>query len=258
MNLFLERYGYVMIKKLLLGTLIVAISMLTVGCNNKDLDAVKTAQNNLVNLNSGHIIVSAGVKTDKKTDATTTDFTYMKNNAGVFEYCQSQQDGNNKLVYCEVSDGEKAEQWLLGKGWSVIEPKAYTAENSHRFIALIANEIDKDCIAKMEKVAEDSNTHYNLELDSKKLNKTVYKDTSIEVISQSISYVIDKDGQLISYTDVATIFDKEANCNAEYTLEAHISEQNTLTEIVKPEVKSTQAEADAENANADIELQGGK
>lgn len=234
-----------MIKKLLLSSAIIFTAILTVSCSSKksDLGEVSVAQTNLSELNSGHIMVSASVKTDDKQDKSITDFTYLQNGSGIYEYCQAQQDSNNKLVYCEVSDGQKAEQWLIGKGWSVMEPPAYSQENKHRFIGLITNEIDEKCVKTVTKVQEEENTHYEIEFDAEKLNTTIYKDTSVEIITQNISFVIDKEGQLISYTDIADILNKDINSSSLYSLEAQISEHNAINEVTKPEIR----------ANADVE-----
>jgi len=229
-----------MIKKLAIACLLACLCISTVGCSgvSKEYDGVKKAQAEVIKQNSCHMVISSKVNAKEKTDAIVTDFTYKVNDKGVMEYCHSQQDSANKLVYCEYSDGVKAEQWLLGNGWSVIEPVAYTKENPHRYIELLTSAIDKKAISKLTKDKVETNTQYNISLNASKLNKTTYKDAPIEVISQNISFLVNAKGELICYNDKAVIFDKETKSEAEYLLEVQLSEHNAIAEVKKPEVRA--------------------
>lgn len=232
-----------MIKRLLLGTIMVMAAVVSVGCSvgkGGMLSKVEDAQQSLLKLDSAKLTVSAGITSSgqngsRRANVTTTELSYLKNSSGVFEYCQSQLDSAKKLIYCEVSDGEKSEQWLLGKGWSVIEPKSYTPDNPHRFITLISNEIDKKSVSNIAKTDTDQGSLYTLTMDSARLNETTYSNTGFEVVDQSVSYLVDPDGLLISYTDIATVVDSDGISSA-YTLEVQLSEHNALKEIARPDV----------------------
>lgn len=229
-----------MIKKISIAVLILALGITMVGCGSvpkKQYDNLKKVQESFLKQNSCHLIINSKVGGEETQDANITDFVFKVNDKGVMEYCQSQQDGSNKLVFCEYGDGEKAEQWLLGNGWSTINPVAYSKDNPHKYINLLTNSFDKKAISKLSKETELTNTSYILEMDAKKLNKTVYKDTSIEIVSQKITYLVNANGNLICYNDVAVIYDKEADTKAEYQLEVQVSDHNAVTEIKKPEVR---------------------
>ena len=92
--------------------------------------------------------------------------------------------------------------------------------------------------------------------DIKKVMELAEKsNVDVEIISQNISFIIDKEGQLISYTDVADILNKEINSSSLYSLEAQISEHNSITEVIKPEIR---ANANVEQTNQDTEEIMGK
>ncbi|WMJ24393.1 hypothetical protein RBG61_06915 [Paludicola sp. MB14-C6] len=227
-----------MIKKIITASLIVGLCFSLVGCKSvKGYSDLNKAQENMMKQNSCHMVISSSVNGATKADANVTDFVYKLNDKGVMEYCQSQQDASNKMVFCEVSDGEKTEQWLLGNGWSNVDATAYTKDNPHRYLQLISGKIDKKNIAKMDKKTDNTNTIYNVAMDAKKLNKTVYKDADITVKSQNVSFTVNKKGELICYNDKAVILDKESNVESEYALEVQLTEHNGITEIKKPDLQ---------------------
>lgn len=227
-------------KKIIATALILCICLALGGCkSNKttDYSDVKKAQQQLFKQSSGHMVMSSEVNSVSKSDKIVTDFTYKLTPDGVMEYCQSQQDVSNKMVFCEFGDGVTSEQWLIGHGWSVIDPIQYTAENPHKFLQLLGSELDKKVVSEVSKKEEQTNVRYDIILDSEELNKTVYKDSEIEVLAQDISFLIDANGNIITYNDNATILDKATNTNAEYTLEVKVSEHNTVSEVKKPELR---------------------
>jgi uncharacterized protein YcfL len=227
-----------MIKRIITAGLIIVLCFGLVGCkSHKGYNNLNKAQENMMKNNSAHLVISSSVKGQSKEDANVTDFVYKLNDKGVMEYVQSQQDANSKMVFCEVNDGEKAEQWLLGNGWSSIDATTYTKENPHRYLLLIAGKIEKKNIAKMTQTNDNTNTVYTIEMDPKRLNKTVYKDAAIEVKSQNVSFTVNENGDIICYNDKAVIYDKETDTEAEYMLEVQISEHNAITEIKKPDLQ---------------------
>lgn len=242
-----------MIKKLMLTGIVLSACLVFSACTNgtKGYDDVKKAQTEFKKLNSCHMMISSKVNTGAKTDVITTDFTYKMNDKGIMEYCQSQQDAANKLVYCEMGNGEKAEQWLIGNGWTAIEAVEYSKDNLHRYIELLTNSMEKKAVNSVVKDKEDTNTRYTVELNSKELNNTIYKDAPMEVVSQEVSYLINSAGEIICYNDRAVILDKETNKEAEYTLEVQVSEQNTISEIKKPELRANAAVQDVPADDAD-------
>lgn len=235
-----------MLKKMLLSVLIISLGIFAVGCNgeSKELDTIKTAQKKLMSATSGHIIAETALKTDKKSDVTTTDFSYKANENGIFTYCQEAKDSNGKVIFCEVGDGEKAEQWLIGKGWAVIEPVAYTTDNHHKFVSLISTPLDKKTVASVTKTVQDNGTVYTLKLNADVLNKTTYKDTSISLESQVVTFLIDKNGEITEYTDVAIIEDTELGEKNEYSVSVTLDQLNAVAEVKTPEVKQTAANPD--------------
>lgn len=236
-------------KKIIATALVICICLSLAGCKSKktnDYSDVKKAQAQLLKQSSAHMVMTSEVNSVTKSDKVVTDFTYKLTPDGVMEYCQSQQDVSNKMVFCEFGDGTTSEQWLIGHGWSVIEPVEYTVENPHKILQLLGNELDKKVIAEVTKNDEQTSIRYDITLNVEELNKTVYKDATIEVLAQDVSYTIDASGNIITYNDNATVLDKATNTNAEYTLEVKVSEQGTVSEVKKPELRVSAAVDEAQ------------
>ncbi len=230
-------------KKLTVAAILVGLCISLVGCGgvSKDCNEINKIQKSLANLDSGHMTILSKVESANRNENMSTDFTYRVNDNGVMEYCQTQMDKTNKLIFCEMSDGEKAEQWLLGKGWGAIDATTYTKENPHQYLGLLTNKLDKKIIKDIKKEEQDSNTVYNVELDENKLNQTSYKDADMEIVSQNISFSINEKGELICYNDNAVIMDKATQSESNYNLEVQLSEHNAVTEIQKPDLKVSAA-----------------
>lgn len=242
------------LKKLVAGGCALAMCLCLSSCgqSNQALKELKAAQATLQNMQSGHLIVTSSIKSDQRESLNTTDFTYKQNDGGVFSYCQAQQDSNNKLIFCEQGDGVKSEQWLIGKGWTSVDPAAYTPKNNHQYIKLITNELDSKDIQEVISVPELENTRYTVEFDAQKLNNSIYKDTDIEVVSQTVSFLVGKDSMLLEYTDESVVLDKTSGKNSEYSFVANITEHNTLVELTKPEIRVNAAmESQAAEAPTD-------
>lgn len=229
-----------MIKKFLVSFIFLALCFSMVGCSgvSKGCNEIKKIQDNVSNQNSAHLVISSNVKSDNRNENMSSEFIYKFNDTGTMEYCQTQMDSSNKLIFCEVNNGEKAEQWLLGNGWAVVDPTSYNKENPHQYVGLLTNKLDKKIIKKISKEEQDTNTVINVEIDEKELNSTVYKDSEMEMVSQNISYNVNKQGNLICYNDNAVILDKQTNIESQYNLEVQLSEHNAVTEIKKPELRA--------------------
>lgn len=253
-----ERNGHLMSKKT--KTIIKRISIIGIiaglclslsACNEngKDYDEIQRIQKNVAAQESGHMIISSRIApvadennaVSGKADNVTNEFTFKLNASGAVEYCQTQMDSSNKMIFCEISDGEKSEQWLLGKGWSSIDTTTYSKENPHQYIGIIINDIDKGAIGSIDKEIDGDNTVYRITMDVKKLNENHYKDANAELISHDISFTENKDGQLLRYTDDAVIAEGDTKLKNEYSLDIQMNEHNMIGEIKKPELRANAA-----------------
>lgn len=203
----------------------------------KNYDAVKKAQEGVGELESGRIIVTSKHAKDAKSESVVTEFVFRTTAGGTSEYCQTQFDQNNKAVYCEYSDGEKSEQWLIGNGWSVIDPTVYTKENPHRYLRLLASPFDKKLVSKIETEQEGENMLYTLTLKPDRVNENLYPEANVEIKEERVSILVNAEGKLIAYGDVSQVYDKEAGEDCEYTLDMQLSDLNAVTEIKKPELR---------------------
>lgn len=233
---------YVMLKKLFIALLAAAICLSFAGCSagSKEYAAVKKCQEAVRELQSGRIIVTSKTTT-KKTDVVVTEFAYKLTPTGTYEYCQTQFDGNNKAIYCEYSDGEKAEQWLIGSGWCVIDPTVYTKNNPHRYIKLISTVFDQKSVSSITLTEENGKKCYTILLKPEVLNETIYKDSDTEVKEETVTINTDGDDQIIYYADSSSMYDKANQVQKEFTLEMEISGQNEINEIIKPELRDYSA-----------------
>lgn len=228
-----------MFKKIITAALAVSLCLGISGCSgSKGYTTVKKAQEELLNLQSGRMIVSTQAVRADKSDASQTEFSFRLTASGVYEYCQMQFDRNNKAIYCEYSDGEKSEQWLVGSGWSVSEATAYTKDNPHRYLKLLSTPIDQKSIAEITEEKEGEKTRYQITLDPKHLNETAYREADLTVKEELISILISETGELLSYTDHAVMADKSTGQESEYTLDMQISDQNSVMEIKRPDLRS--------------------
>lgn len=227
-----------MLKKLLVTLLTAAVCLGFSGCSgqSKEYSAIKKCQEAVLALQSGRIIVTSTTVT-KKTEIIVTEFAYKLTPTGTYEYCQTQFDGNNKAVYCEYSDGEKAEQWLIGSGWCVIDPTVYTNNNPHRYIKLLSTVCDRKAVASIEKNEQEGKICYTIILKPEILNDTIYKDTDSQVKEETVTITTDGDDRILYYADAATFIDKASQSEKEFTLEMEITDQNAVSEIAKPELR---------------------
>ncbi|MEG2429147.1 MAG: hypothetical protein RSA99_02065 [Oscillospiraceae bacterium] len=231
-----------MIKKIIaMFTLCVTVSFFLVGCKNnseteKCLAQIQKAQSSFNSNESCHILATSTVKTPTKKDANTIDFIYKFTKSGTASFNLCQYDANKKLLSSEYSDGEKAEQWLLGKGLSVLDSSLYSKEKPHSIITLLTNPIQKSTISSIKQTAEKENTKYVLKMDAKKINDSLDKDKSIVVNLQEITFILDAKQNIISYLENITIDDKIAKCKTEYNLTLTLSDHNAIKQI--PTIKA--------------------
>lgn len=229
--------------KLSILSLITIVCILITGCSNssKECDEINRCQEKMLTQTSAHLKVISTVKSEKRNEMLTTDFIYKMNANGIMEYSEAQLDSTNKMIFCEVSDGKKAEQWLLGKGWGMIDATNYTKEKPHRYLSALTTKLDEKTIETASIAEQEANKLYTFCLNADVLNKTIYTNTATEIISQELTFLINAEGNIICYTDNAVILDKEANQEATYTLEIQVSEQGAITEILKPELRANAA-----------------
>ncbi|MFZ2538435.1 MAG: hypothetical protein WAX04_05995 [Oscillospiraceae bacterium] len=228
-----------MLKKIAIVVMIltVCISMVACSSDGKKHMELKNAQDTILNLDSGKITVISQFEGENKSDTIKSEFVFKTNPGGVLSYCQTQYDLNNKTVYCEYSDGEKSEQWLVGRGWSVLDTTQYSKDNPHRYAKLLATSFDKKSIDSIICDETETEKTYTMELDPKVLNKTTYKDTEIEIISQSVTMLVNAKNELVRYNDTSKVLDKSTDTQSLYMLEMALSEQNAIKEVVRPELR---------------------
>lgn len=226
-----------MLKKIMVAvlTLAVCISMTACSSDGKKHMEIKNAQDAILTLDSGKISVLSQMESGNKSDTIKSELVFKMNASGIMTYCQTQYDLNQKPVYCEYSNGEKTEQWLVGRGWNVLDTVQYTKEKPHRYNMLLATSFDKKAIDSIVCDEKDAAKTYTMELDPKILNTTTYKDAPIEVVSQSVSLLVNEKNELVRYCDNSKIMDKESKLESNYTLEMTLSEQNTILDVPRPE-----------------------
>ncbi|MEG0693058.1 MAG: hypothetical protein RR444_08250 [Oscillospiraceae bacterium] len=228
-----------MLKKIAIVamTLALCISMTACSSDGKKHMELKNAQDTVLNLESGKITVISQIEDDNKSDTIKSELVFKTNPDGVISYCQMQYDLNNKPVYCEFSDGEKSEQWLVGRGWSVLDTMQYTKDNPHRYTKLLSTSFDKKSIDNIICDETETAKTYTMELDPKVLNKTTYKDSGIEIISQSVTMLVNANNELVRYNDTSKVLDKSTDTQSLYMLEMALSEQNAIKEVIRPELR---------------------
>ena len=233
-----------MLKKIaMFGTaLALCISMTACSSDGKRHMELKNAQDTILNLESGKITVVSQIEENNSSDTIKSELVFKTNPDGVISYCQMQYDLNNTPVYCEFSDGEKSEQWLIGVGWNVIDTTQYTKDNPHRYTQLLSTEIDEKSINTINLEETENSKAYTMELNPKALNDTIYKDSGIEIVSESVTMLVNSSNELIRYNDTTTTLDKTTDTTSLYMLEMTLSEQNTINEVTRPDLRDYTAE----------------
>jgi hypothetical protein len=225
-------------RKKYLALLLAAAIFLLSGCvSGKDYRRLSDAQKSVGALKSGRITVTSSYNPAEGGSASVTEFLFRMTESGCYEYCQTQYDQNQKAVYCEYSDGAKSEQWLLGRGWSVLDSTVYTAEEPHRYLKLIATPFEKKAIDDLLVSEEDGNLRYYLTLDPSVLNRTLYRDSGVEILEEKLEVLAGSDGQLLFYCDDSRLLDKTLGEESAYRLEMQLSDLNAVTEVPRPSLK---------------------
>lgn len=225
-------------KKILCLLLAFIMLLSFVGCSKgKNISNLTSAQEALLNLLSGKISVTAQIETEGSTDSVKSEFVFMKDENGKFKFCHTQYDNQNKIIFCEFSDGDTAKQWLIGRGWNEIGAVSYNIKNPHRFLKLLSTPFEKNKVKSIEAEAQDGGTNYTITINPDKVNKTAYKDADISVISQTVTVFINDNNEILSYTDTSTILDKAQNVETLYMLSFIVSEQNSITKIECPKLR---------------------
>lgn len=228
-----------MLKKISAVLLAAAVCLGFAGCSSASgkYDEVRKAQEAVAGWSSCKALVTTSYDNSVKSSRMVNEFAFRLTSSGNYEYCQTQYDQNNKAVYCEYSDGENSEQWLIGKGWSGMGVTVYNQKNPHRYIQLLSTPFEKKAIREVAVEEQEKNIRYTVSLNPDRLNETTYKDADIEVMEETVIATLNEAGELISYEDEAKIFDKQTEQECTYSLKAQLSEINTVAEIVKPELR---------------------
>lgn len=209
------------------------------GCmaGSREYDAVKQAQQEVARLDSGRITLTSGYERPSGSGRVVTEFVFQKLESGNFAYCQTQFDRNNKPIYCEYSDGTTAEQWFIGKGWSSMTGGMFTADEPHRYIALLSTPQERKAIRSILATPEDTNCRYDITLDPDRLNETVYSGEDAEAVEERISLLLNEAGELICYNDEALVNDGQTGEQVRYMLEMQLSDRNSVGEVARPELR---------------------
>jgi len=206
------------------------------GCGgSKEYAAVKKCQEAVGELQSGRIVVTS-TASGKKSEVTVTEFIYKLTATGTYQYCQTQYDGANKAVYCEYSDGEKAEQWLIGSGWCVIDPTVYTRENPHRYVKLLSRVFPEKAVSDIQINDQGENTCYTLLFKPEVLNEALYADSGHTVEEETVTVTVNPEGLLCYYADKASFLEENGE-KKELTVEMEVSSQNAVEEVLRPELR---------------------
>lgn len=223
-------------KKLALFLTAAAICLSLGGCGaSKAYDEVSAAQKAVSELDSCKITVMTDKGEQNRKSNFKTEFSFKTNESGSQQYCQIQYDMNGKPVYCEYSDGEASEQWVLGKGWSRLECVPCTKKSPHRFMKLLSTPFDKKLIDKIAEEESGENKRFVISLNPEKLNRELYQKESFEVITETLTVILNADGKILCYNDIANVRDKESKKETLYKLDMMLSDYDKVKEIAKPE-----------------------
>lgn len=222
-------------------TMLLSCSLLSLtacgGGGVKGYDEIKKAQEDILGLESGKLVITSGMQDSQKGETIKSEFTFKTTTEGAFSFCQMQYDTASKPVYCDFSDGTAASQWFIGKGWSNASLLDYTKENPHRFLKLLSTSHKKENIKEITKAVQGEQVIYTITLNPEALNESEYKDADFSVISQSVDITLDKEGKMCSYSDKSTLSDKKQETETIYSLNIVLSETNTVLEVTRPELR---------------------
>lgn len=219
------------------------------GCGKSEsYNEVSKAISEVSTLKSGRITVLSQVEPSaSRVGQSVKSDLLFKEKDGTYQYCHVQYDKNDKPVFCEFSDGDKTQQWLIGKGWGG-SASGFTKESPHRYITLVSTPPNEAAVETIVCEEQPTGKQYTITLNSAQLNKTVYEGKEMAVISEKISLLLDESGMLISYIDTAEIEDTVSKQSRKYRLQITLSDQNSITEVTRPELRDYTFAA-----NADIE-----
>lgn len=225
-----------MLKKLIsiIAAMIICLSF-TACSDSRRYDEVQTAQKKTLDLNSCRITIITDKEEESRQNKFKTEFSFKTTESGNHEYCQVQFDMADKPVYCEYSDGAMSEQWVLGKGWSRLEHVPSNKKNPHRFLKLISTPFDKKLLSEIKAEESGENRRYVISLNPDRLNEKLYKKENFEVITETLIIVLNRDGRILCYNDIANIRDKETGKDKLYKLDMMLSDYDNVKEIKKPE-----------------------
>lgn len=214
------------------------------GCgSDKSYGEVNEALSSVTKLKSGRITVLSQIEPSaaKVAQSIKSDLLFMEKGEG-YQYCHTQYDKSDKPTFCEYSDGEKTQQWLIGKGWGGSET-AFTKENPHKYIALLSNTPAQAAVETIICEEQPTGKQYTITLKPDVMNDTVYKNSEMTVISEEISLLVDENGMLQSYIDKAEIEDSASKQSRKYKLQITISDSNSITEVPQPQLREYTAAA---------------
>lgn len=189
------------------------------GGNMNEVLDIEMAQARIFQMQNGIFEVTTEYLTESEVSSSKTDFQFILTNDGVYEYTSTNFDNSNKKVFVEVMNAQNSQQWLLGRGWEEIEYIAYDKDNPHPYFQLLTYPLDN--IANVTITEDVDCTIYVLEIDAQ-----AYQEQGL--ISRTVTYVIDANGDIESFTDCSEM--QENGVVVTYT--AHIA---IIKEILRPD-----------------------
>lgn len=226
----------------MLVAMLLCVTVLFGGCGGADAalyEEVKTVLSGVQSLTGGEFALSVSYQEPQGSGAYTGTFVFLRRESGTLSYCQTQLDQNDQVVFCEFSDGEKAEQWMIGQGWRAVSHEPYTDTMRHPYLQMLSAQYERAEIREIQKQVDASGICYTLYMDAGKVTQKQYaNDTAaVSVKEQTIILQVNTDGQLTSYEENTTL--TESQIDSSYSVHVNLAKHNGVTEVKKPQLRET-------------------
>ncbi len=224
----------------MLATMVFCSAMLFGGCGGADsalYEEMETVLSGVQSLTGGEMALSVSYEEPNSSGAYTGTFVFLRQESGALSYCQTQLDQNDQVVFCEYSDGEKAEQWMIGQGWRSVTHDPYTDAMLHPYLQMLSVQYERGDIRSIQKQVDESGICYTINMDADKVTNKQYKNdtATVSVKEQTIKLQVNTDGQLTSYEEDTTL--TESQVDSSYSVRVNLSKHNGITEIKRPQLR---------------------
>ena len=186
---------------------------------------------------SGVIALQVYFSEDGTEGEYTAELTYSKTESG-YTYCQKQFDPNGQVTFCEYSDGNATEQWMIGRGWEEIGESGFTEEKPHRYIVMCTVAPEYRLVQRIEKTEDSAGVCYTASLDPGKAKEAFYKESGCDVVKQEITVSFDPEGKLAGYREETVLHNTESGCDNVYRAELSFREHNNITKVERPALRT--------------------